>query len=212
MSTVSRKFISEGHLIDSGILTRILNLIIDEGAEYEIVRFNMGKHNWETSYLELEVQCASEDFLLVLSGKLVNLGCYEKTIKEAVLKPAPGDCCVAGDFYSTTNHRTFVFIQNNWREVRSQRMDGVIVWEGEQPVCKKLRDVRAGDLVVCNSESVKLLPPFRDREGEFGFMANNVSSERSVDVAVNKIGEELEKERREGGREEREEREDREER
>ena len=38
-----------------------------------------------------------------LTGLLVNQGCYEKEVGEAILRPAPGDSCVPGDFYATTN-------------------------------------------------------------------------------------------------------------
>ena len=40
---VTKNLIYTGHLIDSGLLTIILNLIIEEGADYEITRFDVGK-------------------------------------------------------------------------------------------------------------------------------------------------------------------------
>lgn len=201
MDGIKRQFVSEGHLVDSGILTKILNLIVEEGASYEITNFIMGKNNLESSRLELTVSCTDNRKIDSITAKLVNLGCYEKTFKEAILKPAPKDSTVPEDFYSTTNHKTLVFLNGTWHEVQKQRMDGVIVAKGETLVCKKLRDVKKGEQIVCTSQSVRLIPPFRDREsGEFGFMVNDVSSERSVDVAVGKIAEEFRRVKKEGGK------------
>jgi len=136
-----------------------------------------------------------------VTKKLVQLGCYEKMVREALCVPSPKDGCVPDDFYSTTNHRTEVFIDGAWREVADQRMDGVIVVSGDGPHCKKLRDVRRGDRIVCSPESVRVFPPQRERHADFfGFMSGDVSSERSVDVAVAKIAEELKAEKRDGGK------------
>jgi len=191
-SQLSRIFVSEGHLIDSGMLASILNGIIDEKADYEILDFDIGKTNLETSRIELDVRCDSAEQLVTVTERLVEHGCHEKRVSEAATQPAEAGGCVPEDFYSTTNHRTEVFSGGEWRVVGSQRMDGVIVIENGQPVCRKLRDVRAGDEVVCSTESIRLFPPERERLSDsFGFMGGDVSSERSIDVAVNQLADAL---------------------
>ncbi|HUX13630.1 MAG TPA: TIGR00300 family protein [Spirochaetia bacterium] len=193
---MTRRFTASGHLIDSGIMTTIFNLIIGEGADYKVVSFDIGRMNEEYSTMELDLIATDEEQIEVLTQKLVQAGCYEKTAPEAALKPAPRDGCVPDDFYSTTNHRTEVFVDGQWSPVAAQRMDAAIVLGKDGAVCTKVRDVRAGDLVVCNAESVRVFPPFRDRQGDlFGFMTNDVSSERSVDVIVDKVAHELEESR-----------------
>jgi lysine-ketoglutarate reductase/saccharopine dehydrogenase-like protein (TIGR00300 family) len=187
-----RRFISKGHLIDSGILAQILNVIIAEGADYEIIEFKIGKTNARESQLEIELICENETQLQGLSSKLVHIGCYEKQTPEAVLKEAPADKCVPEDFYSTTNHRTEVFYSGKWHHVAKQRMDAVIAVEKEGPVCKKLRDVKKGDPILCSPEAVRVFPPARERESDdFGFMSGDVSSERSADFTVGRIAAEL---------------------
>src|SRR5512136_1798569 len=47
-----RRFLSQGHLVDSGLLTRILNLIVEEGADYEVLEFRLGKTDRDESQLE----------------------------------------------------------------------------------------------------------------------------------------------------------------
>lgn len=201
MPPLSRRFMAEGHLIDSGLLTRMLNLVVDSGADYTVVSFAMGKVRTDPSRLELEVTCRNEEQLASLTGLLVSQGCWEKSVAEAILRPAPKDSFVPDDFYATTNRRTQVFLRGEWRDVASMRMDGVIVSRGDELSCRLIRDVKAGDQVVCTNRSVRVFPLFHEREAEeFGFMASDVSSERSVDVAVSLVAEELARQKRDGGR------------
>jgi lysine-ketoglutarate reductase/saccharopine dehydrogenase-like protein (TIGR00300 family) len=201
MQPLTRRFLAEGHLIDSGLLTRMLNCIVDAGADYKVISFTMGKVRSDPSRLEIEVRAANEQSLSSLTGTLVNLGCYEKTAVEAILRPAPKDSCVPDDFYATTNRRTQVFTAGAWREVAAMRMDGVIVSAGAGLACRLIRDVKAGEMVVCTNRSVRISPLFRDREEEeFGFMASDVSSERSVETAIARVAAEMKRQKRDGGR------------
>ena len=187
-----RRFISKGHLIDSGILAQILNTIVADGADYEIIEFEIGQTNDQESVLEIDVICETDERIQSLSSKLVRFGSYEKLTPEALFKIAPGDKCVPEDFYSTTNHFTEIFFNRKWHQVTNQRMDAVIVLENERPVCVKLRDVKKGDKILCSSDCVRVFPPARERGLEdFGFMSGEVSSERSADFVVNKLAAEL---------------------
>jgi len=198
---MNRIFISEGHLIDSGILASILNVIIAEGGEYTIHEFVIGRTNLHPSRLEIEISCKTGILLESLTEKLVGLGCYEKGSPQTVLKTAEKDGCVPEDFYSTTNHRTEVYLDGEWIQVENQRMDGMIIVTGRRPVCKKLRDVKQGDMVVCSAECVRVFPPERERSKDvFGFMTGEVSSERSVDIVVERAAKELSSLRGKGGK------------
>ena len=67
-------------------------------------------------------------------------------------------------------------------------MDAAIVIENGRAVCRKLRDIRTGDAVVCGVDGIRVVPEFqeRDRHG-FAFMTNEISSERRVEVGVSRI-------------------------
>ena len=187
-----RRFVSDGHLIDSGMLAQILNMIIEEGADYEIIGFQVGKTNARESHLEIDLLAENEEKISEMTSKLIPLGCYEKNTPDAVFRTAEKDKCVPEDFYSTTNHRTEVYHEKKWHPVNNQRMDAVIVLYENSFECIKLRDVKKGDKVLCLSDSVRVFPPARDREGEdFGFMSGDVSSERSADCTVTKIADEI---------------------
>jgi len=201
MAPYARRFLAEGHLIDSGLLTRMLNIIVDEGADYTVIDFSMGKVRTDSSRLEIEVRCSREEQLDAVTGHLVNQGCYEKEVQEALVRPATKDSCVPDDFYATTNRRTQVFRRGQWRDVADVRMDGVVVERQGVLACRLIRDVKAGEGIVCTSRSVRIIPLFHDQESEeFGFMASDVSSERSVDVAIARVAEELRRQKASGGR------------
>ena len=119
---------------------------------------------------------------------LVPLGCHVETAQDVLLKGAERAACVPDDFYSTTNHRTYVRHDSRWIEVERQRMDAVIVLDSGGAVCRKLRDVRPGDRVVCGVEGIRVSPEFRERDRlGFAFMTNDVSTERRVEVSVRKV-------------------------
>lgn len=198
---MKRRFVSDGHLIDSGIFAGVLNLIIEEGGDYEIIEFTVGKTNANPSHLELDLICSTEEKMDAITKKLVQQGCYEKRAPLAAVKLAQKDGTVPDDFYSTTNHRTEVYWEDTWIPVENQRMDGVIVIRDNTAFCRKLRDVKKGDAVVCSSESVRVFPPERTRSHDaFGFMSNEVSSERGIGVLVDAVADEMKRLRSEGGK------------
>ena len=183
---------TEGHLVDSQILSKIMDRIIECGSSYEVLDFYLGRTNEEISRLKMRVNADSQDKLEKTLEELVELGCYPDEIENANLKPAEKDKVVPDDFYSTTNHRTYVRYGDQWLEVAKQRMDGVIIIAPEKnsAECRKLRDVRQNELIVCGVHGIKIQPEFkeRDRHG-FAFMANDISSERRAETSVIRIAE-----------------------
>jgi len=198
---MKRRFISEGHLIDSGILASILNLIVEEGGDYEIIEFVIGKTNANASHLEIELICETPEQMELITKNLIQTGCYEKRAPEAIVKRSEKKGTVPSDFYSTTNHRTEVFLHGKWIPVEDQRMDGVIVLEDNKAVCKKMRDVMEDDAIICSAECVRVFPPERKRsQDDFGFMSNEVSSERGIGVLVDAVAEEMKRIKGRGGK------------
>lgn len=179
---------ANGHLIDSGDLQGILTTIVEHGATYEIVRLDVGRRNEDTSRLTLRVGADTAESLAQLLENLSTYGCYVEGTPDVLLRPADLDGAAPEDFYSTTNHRTEVRLHGRWLGVEGQRMDAAIVVDHGRAVCRKLRDVRKGDAVVCGMHGVRVMPDvqFRDRPS-FGFMSNEVSSERRVETAVARV-------------------------
>ena len=211
---VSETVEAEGHLIDSGNFQAILTTIVEHGSEYEILRFKIGRKNEEGSHLTLELKSDTGDRLQDLLSKLSVFGCYVKGSPAAILRAADMDGAAPDDFYSTTNHRTAVFLDDEWVTASNQRMDAALVVSGSRPAlskadfagevggvegipgpgsrveCRKLRDLKKGDLVVCGMQGVRVAPDVQSRDKpSFGFMSNEVSSERRVETAVARVAE-----------------------
>jgi lysine-ketoglutarate reductase/saccharopine dehydrogenase-like protein (TIGR00300 family) len=192
---------AEGHLIDSGHLSAIFDKIIEYRGQYEILKFDIGRTNDDPSRIEMRISAPDAQQLDELLQQLTTWGCHPVRERDALLKPAEKDRCVPDDFYSTTNHRTHVRVAGRWREVENQRMDAVIVIENARPVCRKLRDVKAGDSIVCGHEGIRVTPEFRERDRlGFAFMSNDVSSERRVEGSVARIAAMMREVKKGGGR------------
>jgi lysine-ketoglutarate reductase/saccharopine dehydrogenase-like protein (TIGR00300 family) len=198
---VSETVEAEGHLIDSGNFQSILTTIVEHGSEYEILRFDIGRKNEEGSRLTLKLQSDTDARLQDLLAKLSVFGCYVKGSPNAVMRTADMDGAAPDDFYSTTNHRTAVFLNGEWVAAADQRMDAVLVVENGGVSCRKLRDVRKGDLVVCGMQGVRVSPDVQSRDKPtFGFMSNEVSSERRVETAVARVADMMRRVKAAGGR------------
>ncbi len=205
---VSETVEAEGHLIDSGNFQAILTTIVEHGSEYEILRFDVGRNNAQGSQLTLHLTSDSDERLQDLLSKLSVFGCFVKDRADVVVRPADMDGAAPVDFYSTTNHRTSVSLNGEWIVVSHQRMDAVLVVTGSRlpdagsrVECRKLRDVRKGDLIVCGMQGIRVSPDVQSRDKpSFGFMTNEVSSERRVETSVRRIAEMMRRVKADGGR------------
>ncbi|MSO45405.1 MAG: TIGR00300 family protein [Acidobacteria bacterium] len=199
--TFSEVVEAEGHLIDSQILSAVFDAVVKENASFEVLKFDIGRSNDEPSVISMRISAPSEPILVHVLEALVALGCRLADQQDALLRDAERDGCVPDDFYSTTNHRTLVRYRGHWTNVSHQRMDAVIVVDNGQAACRKLRDVKAGDRVVCGVSGVRVMPEFRDRDRQgFAFMTNEISSERRVEVGVSRIADMMREIRDRGGR------------
>jgi lysine-ketoglutarate reductase/saccharopine dehydrogenase-like protein (TIGR00300 family) len=190
-----------GHLIDSGIMSRILDRIIEGKCSFQIEKFTVGKTNEDESFARIKIQSSDQNSLRETLDVLVPLGCYLAKEEDVSLAPAPGSRQVPDDFYSTTNYRTFVRISGDWQLVKDQRMDAVIRMDPQGPRCVKLRDIKKGDMVVRGHSGIKVIREFKDRERrDFTFMASEVSSERRVEVVVRQLAQMLRQTHEAGGK------------
>ena len=114
---------AEGHLIDSKLLERIFDRIVEQGAAYEVLRFEIGKTNEDFSSIELRVEADDSARLTQLLEDLVSWGCQVDSGGDARIEVTDKDRCVPEDFCSTTNHRTEVCIDGEWMSVGKQRKE-----------------------------------------------------------------------------------------
>ncbi len=192
---------AEGHLVDSQILTSVFDAVIRHDSTFEVLSFDIGRTNEDYSRLRLKVSAPDQPRLSSLVEELLALGCHPLAETDVTVRLADKDGCAPEDFYSTTNHRTVVRHDGQWMEVGKQRMDAVIIVEDGAATCRKLRDVRRGDPIVCGNDGIRVVPEFRERDRHgFAFMTNEISSERRVEVSIAKIATMMRDIKRDGGK------------
>ncbi len=193
-----------GQLIDSGILTRILDDIREYEGDYVIDRFDVGKGHDDESYARISITAESWDSLQRLVMRLQGHGVNLVNPGQAVLRTVERDGVFPDDFYSTTNLETVVRLGNAWVPVENPEMDcGLVVngdSSGDQREQYRIRtvpvsDVKAGDRVVCGATGVRVVPmlehALRPGERGFEFMNSDVSSEKPQALLVRQIAEQI---------------------
>src|SRR5215210_2475079 len=120
---------AEGHLIDSQLLNAMFDTVVRHDAAFEVLDFRIGRTNDEPSFVSMRVTAPANDVLSELLAELVGLGCRVARTDDAHVVAADRDGCAPDDFYSTTNHQTFVRRDGEWIAVERQRMDAAIVVE-----------------------------------------------------------------------------------
>ena len=176
---------AEGHLIDSHVMEDIFDKVVEHNAKFEVEQFRIGRTNSEASYLRLKVEAPDEGAMEHLLQELLGLGCAPVDSGDAVLREVERDKCAPEDFYSTTNHRTYVRHGQKWIEVENQRMDAMIVVREGRAFCRRLRDLKLCDRIVVGLRGIRVMPESKERDRlSFAFMSNGISSERQVETAV----------------------------
>lgn len=181
----------KGHLIDSMILTRIFDNIMDLNGDFQVLDFNVGKRKKDVSYARLIVRGKSRGHLNELLESLYREGAQPISIRQVMLRPVLKDMVMPDNFYSTTNNMTQVYYGGKWLDVVNMMMDKCIAMDTKKKraECKIIRDLKKGDMVVVGEQGVRIIPQERPREGVdiFQFMGSSSSSERPTQHIAQKI-------------------------
>jgi hypothetical protein len=127
---------AQGHLIDSHIMERIFDTVVEFQGKFEVEKFQIGRTNGDASHLRLKVEAPSHKQMGLMLEALVSLGCSPVDSGDVELRTIEKDKCAPEDFYSTTNHRTYVRVGGTFVEVQDQRMDALVVVRDGQAWCR----------------------------------------------------------------------------
>jgi lysine-ketoglutarate reductase/saccharopine dehydrogenase-like protein (TIGR00300 family) len=166
-------------------MEQIFDTVVEYQGRFEVEHFSIGRTNAEPSHLRLRVETPTPELMEQLLSQLLGLGCSPVHGGDAELKTVERDRCAPEDFYSTTNHRTLIRVGGQWIEAENQRMDAIVVVKDGRAICRRLRDLKAGDRVVVGMRGIRVVPESKERDRlAFAFMSNGISSERQVETAV----------------------------
>ncbi|MFN6569118.1 TIGR00300 family protein [Dendronalium sp. ChiSLP03b] len=210
VSVESRIIRIEGHLLDSGLINRALDLIVDAGGSFQVLNFDLGEQRQSTSAAEVKVSAPSHEVMEEIISQLIDLGAVNlpQDERDAKLEPVIQAGVAPDDFYVSTIYPTEVRINGHWVKVENQRMDGAIAItqtaNGIVARCKILRDLEVGEQVIVDVLGIRTIRKPESRElrnsQEFSFMSAGVSSERRVELVVEQVAWELRKIRDAGGK------------
>jgi len=202
MKKYSKEVEVSGHLIDSMILTKIFDKIMNRGGEFEILKLTVGKKKKDSSFARLLVIGKNAKHLQEITDDIHREGAIPHNEKQVKLTKATKNMVLPDNFYSTTNNDTSIFHNNLWIQVENQMMDKCIVVKKKRAFCVPIRDVKKGDFIVVHEMGVKVAPPQRPRDmaNIFAFMGSGSSSERPTQHIAKKVAQDIVQAKKKGGK------------
>jgi lysine-ketoglutarate reductase/saccharopine dehydrogenase-like protein (TIGR00300 family) len=181
-----------GHLMDSGLLSRVLDDIRGYGGEYTLDRFNLGYDKDDPSTVRMTVGADDEESLQRLLMRIQTKGANLVDPGRPEISEVTQDGVFPDGFYSTTNLPTSVRLDGRWVTVQNPEMDcGLLVEQVEGASIVRtipMSDVKAGMRIISSAQGVRVAPPLvANTEESFGFMESDVSSEKPQRVLVMQV-------------------------
>ena len=190
-----------GHLIDSSIMSAIMDAVVALDGEFEILEFDVGRTNEDPSSAVLRIGARDRESLDKILLVVQKRGAEPIDPHDAVVAPAPANGVLPEGFYSTTNLETAVRIDGRWIAVDGQEMDLAVRVDRAVGVADAvpMADVSAGDLFVVGHTGIRVRPQERPREGlAFEFMSSAVSSEKPKAQVISDVADLLRETRARG--------------
>ena len=186
----SENVVLEGHIIESLILSRALDEIVNLGASYEILELRVGMRHEDESFARIKVSAANDDELMRVVERLRQHGVNTETVQDASIAEADVDGAFPPGFYSSTNLETDVRLDGHWIPVTRPEMDCGLVVEDGGVHTVAMSDVVRGTMIVMGGLGIRVHPPEQPGEGgkqAFEFMSSDVSSEKPKALLVEQV-------------------------
>jgi lysine-ketoglutarate reductase/saccharopine dehydrogenase-like protein (TIGR00300 family) len=190
-----------GHIVDSLLLPKILDRILQMDGTFEILECKIGARRIDPSYARIMIRAASHAELDAILGDLVEHGATPVHPDDVHVVPADIEGAFPEEFYSTTNQRTQVRLGGHWTDVADQEMDCAIVVDLARRTarCVPMIDAKVGMPIVVGHAGVRVVPVERPNDITlFGFMGSNVSSEKPKAVSLQAVADSIRSTRAEG--------------
>ena len=183
-----------GHIVDSLLLPKILDRILQMGGTFEIRECRIGARRVDPSYARIAIRADSALGLDQILGDLVEHGASPVSPEDARVEAADIAGAFPDGFYSTTNQRTQVRLGGRWFDVADQEMDcGIAVDLTAQTArCVPMIEVAVEMPIVVGHGGLRVVPAERPREASlFGFMGSGVSSEKPKAVSLQAVADSI---------------------
>jgi lysine-ketoglutarate reductase/saccharopine dehydrogenase-like protein (TIGR00300 family) len=195
-----------GHLMDSGILSRILDDIRDYGGDYVIDRFDVGHEAHDPSSAKITIEAEDDASLQRLLMRLQTRGVNQLDPGEAVTADAEQAGVLPDGFYSTTNLETRVRVDGTWYDVENPEMDCGLVVTGSSAGATRVRtlpmsDVEVGMRIVVGASGIQVsVPSPASVAGAFASVEADAAFEKPQAVLVRQVADGMREARAAGKR------------
>src|SRR5258708_35428322 len=190
-----------GHIIDSMMLPRIFDVVMDLGGSFRVDEFRSGQNPDARSCAGIPLSHDEPQGLEAIVAACRQQGAVPVDGAAAHTEAAPRDGVFPDTFYSTGNQPTAVRLGDAWVEVEDIEMDCGLLVQDERGRCVAVTDVRAGDRIVVGPDGIKVSPVERSRRKEiFGFMTSSVSAEKPKHLVIRALAETMREVRARSGR------------
>ena len=186
----------QGHIIDSLILAKVLDMIVMMGGTFDLQDVKIGATRDAPSQARIVVRASSSRLLVEILRAIQSHGAAVEREADCGFEPAPAPGVFPDQFYATTHLPTQIRLDGEWVDVEGIEMDlGICV----DPAKARVRTipmgaVAAGDLIVTGREGIRVTPLTRPAERDvFGFMESVVSSERPHQPVIADIAQRMQK-------------------
>ncbi|MGF7235506.1 MAG: TIGR00300 family protein [Frankia sp.] len=191
-----------GHLMDTGVLANVLDDVLNYGGDYKVDHIDLGHSHDDESHATITVGARNPDQLERILMRIQIHGMNRVSPSEAVLREADRDGVFPDNFYSSTNLETVVHLGGAWVPVEHPEMDCGLVVRGGRVRTVPVSDVRAGDMIVCSAQGVKVVPPVTEHsaraESTFEFGGTLSSSDRPQALVVRQLARQIREVKAEG--------------
>lgn len=171
----------EGHIIDSLILAKVLDTILQMGGTFDMSEMKVGATREDSSLTKIKVQAETPKLLEEILQAIQPHGAIVEKVANCTLEPAPKDGVLPDSFYATSHLPTQVHINDQWIDVEHIEMDLAICVTLDPPTARTvpMAEVKAGEMIITGRNGVRVFPLERPKERDvFAFMEAQVSSER----------------------------------
>lgn len=192
-----------GHLIDTMLLSRVIDAIAEMDAEFTLRETRIGRAATDTSYARIEIAAATCERLDEVIDRVKQLGAMPINGQPVTLATVVKDGVCPDGFYSSTNIETHVHVGGKWVAVDDIEMDCAVVVDPAKTTarCCPVGMLRRGEQVIIGSAGVRVAAMDKAAEEEgFSFMGSDVSSERQKSLMVEEIAREIRGARARGGK------------
>lgn len=191
-----------GHIIDSLLLPKVLDLITSDGGRFQIKKVTIGQSRLDPSYALIDVSAPTRKNLDRILAQIGDHGATPTRSQDCQLVTADMAGAFPEGFYSTTNQRTEVRLKGAWHPVSDQEMDcGIVVNDEGFARCLPMTEVVPGMSIIVGHGGVRVFPVERpDDAHAFSFMNSEVSTEKPKGVIIRQIAEQLVANKRSGNK------------